>query len=170
MSAARARVHAMFTLDETAEQELDARLDEHRAEVRTEVWREAAAEAESAVTLYPEDRHWGQAVAGALEGLVDRFRRKAGEQASRTEEATAAAATATPDFFQVGHTYTDSNGYQAPELVTCFLVEHITRHPDRGHLRAIGWLRNGAPGEGWHGGFRDEDEYAGWTDTGAGAR
>jgi len=36
MSAARARIHAMFQLDEAAETELDARLDAYRAEVLAE--------------------------------------------------------------------------------------------------------------------------------------
>jgi hypothetical protein len=74
-------------------------------------------------------------------------------------------AAVTPDFFQPGHTYTDGNGFRAPELVSYFRVEHVTRHPDRGHLRAIGWLRSGAPNAGWHGDFRDEDEFDGWTDV-----
>lgn len=81
------------------------------------------------------------------------------------EKASASAAPSTPDFFQPGHTYTDGNGYQAPEIVSYFLVEHVTRHPDRGHRRAVGWLRSGAPDSGWHGDFRDEDEYSGWTDV-----
>jgi hypothetical protein len=80
------------------------------------------------------------------------------------EKATPAGTTATP-FFQPGHTYTDGNGFRAPELVNYFRVEHVTRHPDRGHLRAIGWLRSGAPNAGWHGDFRDEDEFDGWTDV-----
>lgn len=71
---------------------------------------------------------------------------------------------AAPDFFQVGHTYCDSNGYRAPELVTHFRVECVARHPERGTLRAIGWMRNGAPGARWRGNFQDEGEFAGWTD------
>ena len=82
------------------------------------------------------------------------------------EKATAPAATATPQFFQPGRTYTDGNGYRAPELTTLFRVEHITRHPDRGHLRAIGWSRTGEPGAKWHGDFRDEGEFDGWSEVG----
>lgn len=76
----------------------------------------------------------------------------------------AASAPPAPDFFQPGRTYCDSNGYRAPELVTHFRVEHVTRHPERGTLRAIGWMRNGAPGARWRGNFQDEGEFAGWTD------
>lgn len=70
-----------------------------------------------------------------------------------------------PDFFQVGRTYTDGNGFRAPELTTLFMVEHVTRHPVRGHLRAIGWSKTGEPGATWHGDFRDDDEFHGWTDV-----
>lgn len=74
--------------------------------------------------------------------------------------------TATPDFFQPGRTYRSAHtGYTAPELILTFQVEHVTRHPDRGHLRAIGWMRTGEPDAMWHGDFRDEDEFDGWTDT-----
>lgn len=68
------------------------------------------------------------------------------------------------DFFEPDHTYTDSTGYTAPEITTYFRVEHVTRHPDRGHLRAIGWSRTGEPGAKWHGDFRDEGEFDGWID------
>jgi hypothetical protein len=68
-------------------------------------------------------------------------------------------------FFEAGHTYTDGTGYSAPEVTTVFRVEHVTRHPDRGHLRAIGWSRSGEPGASWHGDFRDEGEFDGWTDV-----
>ncbi|MFD8577208.1 hypothetical protein ACFV1H_17985 [Streptomyces virginiae] len=73
----------------------------------------------------------------------------------------------TPDFFQPGRTYTDNNGYRAPELTTHFHVEHVTRHPEGGQLRAIGWSRSLAPGSRWHGDFRDGDEFAGWTELSA---
>ncbi|MEU9000487.1 hypothetical protein [Streptomyces sp. NPDC048551] len=70
----------------------------------------------------------------------------------------------TTDFFRAGRTYTDGNGYKAPEVTTYFHVEHVTRHPERGHLRAIGWSKSGAPEARWHGDFRDEGEAAGWTE------
>lgn len=71
MSAARARIHAMFNLDADAEQELDARLDG----VRAEAFAEAAALADAAVALFDGDE--GALTAGALEGLADRLRQMA---------------------------------------------------------------------------------------------
>lgn len=69
------------------------------------------------------------------------------------------------NFFRPDRTYSNGNAYRAPELITLFRVEHVTRHPEHGHLRAIGWMRNGAPGSKWHGGFQDEGEFEGWTDV-----
>ncbi|MFF9554539.1 hypothetical protein ACF1DY_01725 [Streptomyces albus] len=68
----------------------------------------------------------------------------------------------TPDFFQPGRTYCNGDGYTAPELLTIFRVECVTRHPSRGTLRAIGWSRSGAPDATWHGNFRDEGDFEGW--------
>jgi len=70
----------------------------------------------------------------------------------------------TTDFFKAGRTYTDGNGYRAPEITTYFHVEHVTRHPERGHLRAIGWSKSGAPEAMWYGNFQDDDEADGWTE------
>lgn len=82
------------------------------------------------------------------------------------EKSSPIEADATPDFFQPGHTYRSVHTpYTAPELIITFRVEHITRHPDRGHRRAIGWMRSGEPGAKWHGDFRDEHEFRGWTDV-----
>lgn len=67
-------------------------------------------------------------------------------------------------FFRAGRTYTDGNGYKAPEITTVFHVEHVTRHPERGHLRAIGWSKSGASDARWRGDFRDEDQADGWTE------
>ncbi|WP_432010131.1 hypothetical protein [Streptomyces cucumeris] len=70
------------------------------------------------------------------------------------------------DFFRVGRTYAyGQTGYRAPELTVLFLVEHVTRHPDRGHLRAIGWSKTGEPGAKWHGDFQDEDQFEGWAEV-----
>jgi hypothetical protein len=54
-------------------------------------------------------------------------------------------------FFEAGRTYTDGTGYSAPEVTTVF--------------RVIGWSRSGEPGASWHGDFRDEGEFDGWTDV-----
>ncbi|MFI8360772.1 hypothetical protein ACIGD1_11490 [Streptomyces sp. NPDC085612] len=75
--------------------------------------------------------------------------------------------TPAPDFFQPGRTYTDNNGYRAPEITTHFRVEHVTRHPESGRLRAIGWSKSLAPGSRWHGDFRDEGDFEGWTELSA---
>ncbi|MGW1497523.1 hypothetical protein ACWCQW_02845 [Streptomyces mirabilis] len=110
----------------------------------------------------------GHAGSETEQGLYAAYRQAIAEVARLQAETGAdqpTAGEATPDFFQPGHTYTDGNGFRAPELVNYFRVEHVTRHPDRGHLRAIGWLRSGAPGAGWHGDFRDDDEFDGWTDV-----
>jgi len=61
------------------------------------------------------------------------------------------------EFFQPGRTYAHGQTSQ-------FRVEHVTRHPDHGHLRAIGWMKTGEPGAKWHGGFRDEGEFKGWIE------
>jgi hypothetical protein len=87
---------------------------------------------------------------------------------ARDREKSSRKADATPEFFHPGRTYTDGNGYRAPELTRIFRVDHVTRHPDRGHLRAIGWMRSGEADAKWHGDFRDEDEFDGWSEIVAG--
>lgn len=53
------------------------------------------------------------------------------------EEATAAAATATPDFFVPGRTYTNTDRYK---LTIRFACEHLTVDPQNGRREAWGWL------------------------------
>jgi hypothetical protein len=147
-------------LNQAAEAELGRRLDAHRAEVTTEALHNAA----DSVSVIHQDCHRDREVCAGCQvraDVVDVLRSLADVLG---EEATAPAATATPDFFQPGHAYTDGTGYTAPEITTVFRVEHVTRHPDRGHLRAIGWSKTGAPDATWHGDFRDEGEFDGWTD------
>ncbi|MFE9845832.1 hypothetical protein [Streptomyces goshikiensis] len=67
-------------------------------------------------------------------------------------------------FFQPGRTYTDATDYSAPEITSYFHVEHVTQHPERGHLRAIGWVKSGAPGATWRGDFQDEGDFGNWTE------
>lgn len=75
------------------------------------------------------------------------------------------AAGITRDFFQVGHVYArGQDGFKAPEQTTVFYVEHVSVHPDRGLLRAIGWSRSGESGADWHGDFQDEGEFAAWEE------
>lgn len=56
----------------------------------------------------------------------------AGLLAMAGEKAAAAAATATPDFFQEGHAYTHRNG-------TDFQCVAVTVHPQTGERLAMGW-------------------------------
>lgn len=78
-----------------------------------------------------------------------------------TTEPTEPAAT----FFQPGYTYRMGEApYTAPEALILFRVEHVTRHPTRGHLRAIGWVQTQARGDVWRGWFQDEGEFGGWTE------
>ncbi|MEV6180138.1 hypothetical protein [Streptomyces sp. NPDC052015] len=100
----------------------------------------------------------------ARKGDMNEVQRLALDHAARDGDARDNAKQGAADFFQPGHTYTDGNGYRAPEITTIFRVEHVTRHPDRGHLRAIGWAKTGEPGSKWHGDFRDEGEFGGWTE------
>jgi hypothetical protein len=51
------------------------------------------------------------------------------------EKATAAATAATPDFFQVGHTYTEPDGSTDWK----FRCDAITTHPEDGERTALGW-------------------------------
>jgi hypothetical protein len=67
--------------------------------------------------------------------------------------------TINSDFFEPHRTYTDATPYRAPELVRIFEVELVTRHPDRGHLRAVGWMSTAAPDSKRHMHKVDEDEY-----------
>ncbi|MFE7128908.1 hypothetical protein [Streptomyces sp. NPDC057617] len=105
-----------------------------------------------------------EVAAGVAKSLLFAAAEAARLAVTRELEAGESASLGEPDFFQPGRTYCDSNGYRAPELTAHFRVEHVTRHPERGHLRAIGWLRTGAPGARWHGDFRDEGQFDGWTD------
>jgi hypothetical protein len=57
---------------------------------------------------------------------AERLRELAGEKA------TADAATATPDFFEPGHSYTHRNGSD-------FRCVTVTAHPQTGERLAMGW-------------------------------
>lgn len=138
------------------------------AEIRAEVLNEAA-------DLIEAEQHRLDDAENAKHGALDReselqhvavhamgaLLRRVAEGAAPSGETTQTA-----DFFQPGHTYSHGqDGYKAPEQTLIFRVEHVTRHPDKGHRRAIGWSRTGEPGARWHGDFRDEGEFEGWTET-----
>jgi hypothetical protein len=115
---------------------------------------------QAAITAIEEHPHPG-------DDPVRFYRELLGELRPDSAKCSAAEAETTPDFFQPGRTYVARHdGYTAPELIVRFRVEHVTRHPDRGHLRAIGWSRTGEPGAKWHGDFRDEGEFDGWSEVG----
>jgi hypothetical protein len=84
------------------------------------------------------------------EYLVELLNADAGEKASVT------APTATPDFFQVGHTYGREHHGHCIE----FFVEHVATPPSGGQRIAFGWRTAF--------GCRDEpfdaDDLCGWTD------
>ena len=116
--SARARVHAMFPLDEMAEQELDARLDALVAETRNE----DAALLQERAARYPSRRIFA---AGLRHGALMIAKLAMGK--------TSPSPAAAPVFFQVGHTYSDDQyGWK-------FRVDHITTHPEDGERTALGW-------------------------------
>lgn len=81
---------------------------------------------------------------------------------ANTEKATAAAATATPDFFVQGHTYAREHHGDTIE----FLVEHVSTSPDGRTQVAHGW-RTRSWDPGWE--PSDSDDFSVWVDvTGAG--
>ena len=157
MTDARARIHAMFTLDRAAERELDIRLDAYRAEVLATDGQ--AYDGELAmlrglvrtlrVVVRPDDPD----VAEVQRLLIEHAR---DETAARAEEkATAEAATATP-FFQPGHTYTRERHGRTIE----FLVRSVDTPPDSSWRIARGWRLN-EDGD-WE--PTDSDDLTGWTD------
>lgn len=142
MSAARARIHAMVNLDEHAERELDARLDEHRVEVL----------AEAAAFVGNDDTcDCGGCGTCVPRSLADGLRAMAGEKAT-------APATATPGFFQPGHAYTREHHGDTIR----FLVEHVSTSPDGRTRVAHGW-RNRSWEPGWE--PSDSDDFTLWTDV-----
>lgn len=154
--------------DEQAQERTKQLLDAYRAEVLTE----AAALAEQFTERWPDaDAMKADGIIGpftAYGAVADELRQMAtaGKDTRDGGQPPAGESTQpTPRFFQPGRTYTDTNGYRAPELVTYFRVEHITRHPQRGTLRAIGWMKSGTTGAPWHGHFQDEDQFDGWTEV-----
>lgn len=89
-------------------------LAQYDAERRAEALHEAA---DALAPVYPS-------AAMRLRQLADGL----GEKSSREADAT-------PDFFQVGHTYADTNHGTDWK----FRVDHIAIHPDSGERSALGW-------------------------------
>lgn len=74
------------------------------------------------------------------------------------EEATSAAATATPDFFVPGHTYAREHHGDTIQ----FLVEHVSTSPDGRTQVAHGW-RTRSWDPGWE--PSDSDDFTIWVDV-----
>lgn len=146
MSAARARIHAMFTLDETAETELNTRLDAHRAEEL----------AKAATMLRTESGRQPERVLfneGLFHGarLVDRMVNEAGREKDTRE------GESIPDFFQPGRTYTREHHGR----LIRFAVTHVSSPPGSTWRVAFGFRLND-DGD-WE--PTDSDDLTGWTDT-----
>lgn len=77
------------------------------------------------------------------------------------EKATAPAASATPDFFQTGHTYQARYG-----RIFQFQCEHVTTRPGTSDPIAFGFLRRVGDGPDWRAGSRTAGawESGKWTD------
>lgn len=164
--SARARIHAMFPLDEQAERELDVRLDAHRAEV-------LAADGQAydgELAMYRHLVRTLRVVARPDDADMSEVRRllhqHAGDDAAaRTEKATVTAATATPDFFHPGHTYTEDAPFRAPEDRPNFQCVAVAVHPTTGTRRALGFEQPGAGAPWRSSSMRDEEWAGGWVDV-----
>lgn len=160
--SARARIHAMFQLGEVATYELDKRLDAHRAEVLAE-GAEAIDVKQDEYEAEERERfghldHETVLQREAVRDMAALLRQMADEGS-----VTAPAATATPDFFQRGHTYTREHHGDTIR----FLVEYVSTSPDGRYRCAHGW-RTRSWDPGWE--PTDSDDLTGWTDvTEAGA-
>ncbi|WP_406156889.1 hypothetical protein [Streptomyces canus] len=117
MSDARARTHAMFQLDETAEQELNARLDAFRAEVLAEA--DLLPKADVVAWLVKKARE--ETPVWLLASKVERG-------AIRPDNLRMLP----PNFFEPGTTY--RNG-----LYT-YRCDAVGLHPTSGGRYAVGWL------------------------------
>ena len=142
MTDARARIHAMFQLDEQGEKELDTRLDALIVEALVK-----------AGVQYVDCPVCGAAQPVGGECGTCAFKaRMAAELAAR-------GMVATPDFFQPGRTYLYTR------LRWRFRCDAVTSHPDTGKRVAVGYSHFGHGG--WQTGDLSEGIWAdgGWTDV-----
>ena len=146
----------------------DARITEIRQgtgeplTARELTWRQGAAHRHELHVIGSRGGHWPLTddLPGALL-LVSQYLAAAMALIERAdllgEEASAQAPTATPDFFQPGHTYArEHHGHRIK-----FVVEHVTTAPSDGYRIAFGW-RNAF---GWPEAPFHSDDLDGWTDT-----
>lgn len=87
------------------------------------------------------------------------------DRANAREKATPTGATATPDFFQPGHTYTQNAPFRAPEDRPNFQCIAVATHPTTGNRRAFGFDQPGAGGPWSSASLRDEEWADGWIDV-----
>ena len=148
--SARARVHAMFNLDEHAEQELNTRLDD----VRTEALAEADLLPKSDVVTWLTKKAREETPVWLLASKVARG-------AVRPDNLRMLPA----DFFEPGHTYTEDAPFRAPEDRPNFQCVAVAIHPATGNRRAFGFEQSGA-GRPWSScSMRDEAWADGWTNV-----
>lgn len=144
---ARARIHAMFPLDEAAEAELDTRLDAHRAEVLGEV---TAWLVKKAREYRAEGGKQGQVQADTAATLASKIARGAVRPNNLRMLPDAG-------FFEADHTYTREHHGQP----ITFKVSAISTSPDGQRTVAHGWRTD--PYSGWE--PTDSDDVCGWTDV-----
>ena len=129
-------------------------MDAHRDKAATEALHAAADEIDRQV---PDDERYV-----VKKTVVNILRRRANTVG---EEATAAAATATPDFFQAGRTYTQNAPFRAPEDRPNFQCTAVAVHPTTGDRRAFGFDQPGVGAPWSSASMRDEEWADGWVDV-----
>jgi hypothetical protein len=132
----------------------------YRAEVLAENG-DAAAERDCLAMAVQFALQWNES---APVGLREGIEQILATMPAAEEEATAAAATATP-FFQPGRTYTEAAPFRAPEDRPNFQCVAVAIHPTTGTRRALGFEQPGAGGPWKSASFRDEEWADGWTDV-----
>jgi len=145
--SARARVHAMFPLDESMETELDARLDAHREEVLAEVvtWLFKKAREFHAI-----GNRTGKAQANTAATLASKISRGAVRPNNLRMLPDAG-------FFETDRTYQREHHGQP----VTFQVSSISTSPDGRLTVAHGWRSD--PYSGWE--PFDADDLTGWVDV-----
>lgn len=146
--SARARIHAMFPLDEAATAELDLRLDAHRTEVLAEVtaWLVKKAR-EFHASSRKQEREQGDTCAVLASQIA-----RGAVRANNLRMLPIAG------FFEVDHTYEREHHGRT----ITFLVRCIDTAPDADYPTAFGWrsdpeYRTAMPS--------DSDDFHGWTDV-----
>jgi hypothetical protein len=112
---------------------LAEKFDAHRAQVLAEVEARLAAMTDEADQYTAQlETEGGDSSPMYAQHIGLRRARDAVRRMTGGEKATADAATATPDFFEPGHSYTHRNGSD-------FRCVTVTAHPQTGERLAMGW-------------------------------